>query len=229
MSRILRGLTLLSAVTVITACANPNLTPIATDSTQATALNPQSAKVYVQSNQPSSVVLVGQENIEAFKQAGALFRVRAVSRMPEVVEFGPTNIEVSQGGRRCEVLGYEEALAKIRRQENMKQALNMFAMVLGGVSAVAGARAGGFGGAAAMAVFPITAVNATANIQNSDADIKSFGVEGGASFLTKLSLQPNSQLEGLIAVDGLSASEDAQLVVTVGGDTHVLSFKVNAR
>ena len=218
------------ATILLGGCQNPQgaaLSPVVSEpALQIVEVNQNSGGSFIKSKQPNSLIAVQQLPNSQFSNLGTIFDLKARSMSQEEIVFGPASIQVRQGQREFPVIGFEVASAKVKSRENAKQALNMFAMVLGGVAAGMGASSGGIGGTAAVASFPITAVAATNNIQRSSADLASFDAESSQVFLANnVPLAPKSQMAGLFAVEGLQPNVPIEITITLGTDVHKVVFQ----
>jgi hypothetical protein len=183
---------------VLGACAeNANFRPTSSSSGQTVESNAETGRPYVKSLKPNSGVVIQQVKQKGFEEVGTLFDLKVKMKAGEDIEFGTANIKVRQGDKYFPAMGFQEAQAKVKRIENTKQALNVFAMVLGGVAAGYGMSTGGAGAVAAVTMFPVTTVAATRNIQNSSADIDSFSQESSKVFLQQATLRPRDEVGAL--------------------------------
>jgi hypothetical protein len=215
----------IASVLALGACAeNASFRPISPSPGQTVEAHPETGRPYVKSLQPNSGVVIQQVKQEGFEEVGTLFDLKVKVKAGEEIAFGISNIKVRQGDKYFPVMGFREAQAKVKRIENTKQALNMFAMVLGGVAAGYGMHSGGTAGVAAATMFPATAVAATRNIRNSSADVDSFTQEGSQVFLQEATLRPREELGALFAVEGLSPSQSTFITVMIGEDVHEFTF-----
>ncbi|MCA0248976.1 MAG: hypothetical protein LCH93_20385 [Proteobacteria bacterium] len=190
-----------------------SFSPVVNDpASQIVEMNSRTGVRYVKSRQPASVVAITQIRDEAIEaRLGPAFDIKVANLSPSTVQFGPANIAISEGGEQFEVLGRDEALVKIRRQQLMADVAGAMSLALGATGGATSAANG-------------------ANLQNMAAlstvggSPDQFSYESSKVFLTPVLIPPREQAAGLIASWGWLVNPPIRISVRVGNDVHVFTF-----
>jgi hypothetical protein len=198
---------------------------VADQATQVVSTNSVTGTPYVRSRQPSSVVAVQQVQEKGYESLGAIFDLKVANVSGAAVPLGPKYIVVRQGNQSFEVMGLEEAQAKIKSQETAKQVFAVIGMLGAAVGGGLAARSGGNTAALVLPAATMMIQSSASAMARSSGNIMAFDDEASEVFLTSETLPPQSKTGGLFAVSELSPSQATSIDVTVGSDVHKFVFE----
>lgn len=193
---------------------------------QTVRLNPKTNRNYIVSRRENSIVAVGLSTEQSWAQYGRAFDIKVMNAGRRQVEFGASNIDVSSGEQKSQILDYAGVQNAIAEGQNIKQASAMFSAVAGGIGAglyAGSARSNPVLSSAITQQVMASAQASSVHLASSKAEADVLSDESSKSFLTDVIIPPRGTIGGLILIPKINGPT-AEFGVMVGEDKHVFSI-----